>query len=303
MRVSILIKSGPARGRRMMLRAGQIAKFGRSDWADFSIPDDDQLDGVHFEIDCRSNRVWLKAVNASSKVSIGQQEVSEAELRHRDIVRAGNSEFEFDISVVQDVGASESADSLPHTKSPAPVDVSARAEYLELSEEAIDLAAGFTNFDQFGAELQTAGMWPDAILWRAFHANKQHAVAWACKIIRRYLPELNLNPKQTAAYELAAQWSEQASEELRLQALAAAEKLKFAGIGASVAIAVGWSGGSMAPQGFEPVPPDPRATARWVQAGLLGVIAAPSPSGYTKSYKSILDEAPMFFDPLEHGEA
>ncbi len=301
MRVSILIKSGPARGRRMILRAGQVAKFGRSDWADFPIPDDDSLDEVHFEVDCRSNRVQL---NASSKVSIGQQEVTETELRDRDVVRAGNSEFVFEISITQEPGNNEPASAgLPEANTVVSVDVAARAEYLELTEKAIDLAASFTAYEPFGAELQTAEMWSDAILWRAFHSKKVDAVTWACKTIHRYMPELNLNSKQTAAFELAAKWSEQPTEELRLQALSAAEKLKFSGVGASVALAVGWSGGSMTPPSFEPVPPDPRATARCVHAALLSVMATPTPSGSTKSFKAILDEAPASIDPLEHTEA
>lgn len=71
----------------------------------------------------------------------------------------------------------------------------------------------------------------------------------------------------------AENWVRETEEETRRAALDAAMGAETKTPGVWVALAAGWSGGSMAPADTASVPPPPFLTARAVNAAILGLLA------------------------------
>jgi hypothetical protein len=49
-RAIVAVKWGPLQGQKTILEPGTAKRFGRAEWADFVVPHDRQMSGVHFEI-------------------------------------------------------------------------------------------------------------------------------------------------------------------------------------------------------------------------------------------------------------
>ncbi len=49
-RAIVAVKWGPLQGQKTILEPGTAKRFGRAEWADFIIPHDRQMSGVHFEV-------------------------------------------------------------------------------------------------------------------------------------------------------------------------------------------------------------------------------------------------------------
>lgn len=280
----------------MLLRDGQVARFGRSDWADFPFPEDSQLADVHFEVDCSNRRVMLTALSPDHSLSLRGNPVSKIELFSSDVVVAGGSEFLFSIEGQNSTNSAISSEAAElTTKSDVVVE---RAEYLELSEESQEDSSQFDRFTAFGEHLKLKRRWADAFLWFAFHANKQDAIVWTLQLIESVEEHLSLKPAQTIALDLVRAWLQTPNDAIRMECNSYAEKLVWRGVGVWLACAVGSSGGSMAPEGFEEVSPDPRATARWIRACLLVVSETGRAGGPDDFAYRILQSAPTFVDPL-----
>ncbi len=98
MRVAIVVRSGPAAGRRIQLKAGQLAKFGRSNWADFAFSDDAAMADVHFEIRCDTQACHIAALAQESPTLVNQQPITQAQLNSGDVILAGQTRFALDIT-------------------------------------------------------------------------------------------------------------------------------------------------------------------------------------------------------------
>ena len=49
-RAIVAVKWGPLQGQKTILEPGTAKRFGRAEWADFAVPHDRQMSGVHFEV-------------------------------------------------------------------------------------------------------------------------------------------------------------------------------------------------------------------------------------------------------------
>lgn len=49
-RAIVAVKWGPLQGQKTILEPGTTKRFGRAEWADFAVPHDRQMSGVHFEV-------------------------------------------------------------------------------------------------------------------------------------------------------------------------------------------------------------------------------------------------------------
>lgn len=111
----------------------------------------------------------------------------------------------------------------------------------------------------------------DAIGFCAYLLPRREAVGWACQCIR------NMNDKLDAdalrLIEIAEGWFNAPQEESRKVALDAGMSAVSSGPAAWVALAAGWSGGSMVPEPNQPVPPAPHLTAQAVRAAVLTSLA------------------------------
>lgn len=106
--------------------------------------------------------------------------------------------------------------------------------------------------------LLDAGVMPDAVKLLARLLPKRYAVAWLCQCARDQPLEL----EDKAGASLAEKWVREPTESNRRAAFEFANSGGYKSLGAWLAAAAGWSGGSLAPSAQEtPVPPPEHLTA------------------------------------------
>lgn len=288
MRIAIIAKSGPAAGRRIVLRGGQIARVGRTDWADFALPEDMDLADCHFAVHCSDNTATIQALAKDRETKINSTPVDRSELQHGDVIAAGATLFQVEIE-----GAAKLAienDSL----APPPSPESNRnetleiANYIGLSEAAIELAGKSTDPKRFGNMLVQKSQLNDALRWFAHTMPKPQAVQWACSCVEETLHSQG-NSVQLAAYRAALRWAREPKDDYREDAKQLAEIAKHEGIGGALAAAAGWSGGSLGPSDAPEIPPDDRLTARCVCIALAIADGLGAPGGSTVRLSGYVD--------------
>jgi hypothetical protein len=114
------------------------------------------------------------------------------------------------------------------------------------------------NLRRFLDELLARGMPADALVVMARILPKRYVIAWACECLNSTFAR---DPKTAdvdrAGLALAQQWLSDPTEERRRAASEFAESGEFKTPGAWIAASAGWSGGSLAPRGYDAiVPPD-----------------------------------------------
>jgi hypothetical protein len=127
------------------------------------------------------------------------------------------------------------------------------SEHCNISDEARALAAAGDSCDALLDKLAAAGQWPDAMRVLAYALPKPQAIAWAwhCATVM----DDGSNEAQRAALQVAQAWLREPNEEHRAPAHAASEAAGLDSAAGCVALAVFWSGGSMAPPDAPPVAP------------------------------------------------
>ena len=123
----------------------------------------------------------------------------------------------------------------------------------------------------FLRSLVEKGDWAKAISFCAYLLPRREAVWWGCQTLRAIQ---QANPAGAAALNVAEAWVHAPEESLRRQALDLASRSDPAQPTTWMALAAGWSGGSIAPPEMRSVPPAPYQTARAIRAGLLIAMAA-----------------------------
>jgi hypothetical protein len=111
----------------------------------------------------------------------------------------------------------------------------------------------------------------DAITFCAYLLGLREAVWWGHQCLS-LLPE-RLAPEDLVMMALAEDWVRRPEEDTRTKSLDAGMASRTKTPGVWIALAAGWSGGSMIGPDSMPVPPPPYLTAKAVNAGVLGVLA------------------------------
>ena len=111
----------------------------------------------------------------------------------------------------------------------------------------------------------------EAIAFCAYLLPRRYCVWWGHESLVALGDYLDANDREMM--ELAATWVGSPKEDERYAALEAAMDSASKTPGVWVALAAGWSGGSMVGPDLPPVPPAPHLTARAVNAGILSVLA------------------------------
>ena len=281
MRIAIIAKSGPAAGRRIVLRSGQIARVGRTDWADFALPEDLDLADIHFAVHCNESTVSVQALAPGRDTKINGAAVSQAEIHHGDRIEAGATLFHVEIEGAPKL-AIENMDSVAiSSEEPNRNEVLEIAEYIGLSEGAIELARTATNPKRFGDVLIQNDNLKDALSWFAHTMPKPQAILWACACVEEVM-QSDRNSVQQAAYRSALRWGREPIDDNREDAKQLAEIAKHEGLGGILAASAGWSGGSLGPSNVPPIPPDDRLTARCVCIA-LSIAGSPLAPGAAKA--------------------
>ncbi len=130
------------------------------------------------------------------------------------------------------------------------------------------------NPEGFLERLADNELFEDALTFIAYALPKREAIWWGLCCVRELTPQ---EPPAPIASALAAvqAWVDQPDEERRRAAMPAAETATFGTPAGCAALAVFFSGGSMAPPDCPKVPPDEKLTARTIAAAVvLGILTA-----------------------------
>lgn len=300
MRATLQLIASQGMGRRFEVRQGQIARFGKTEWADFRIPDETLAD-VHFSVECQATGCVLRPVANDRPVAVNSQRATaEVPLKNGDRIEAGHSILlvKLDGEVMQHA-ESEPAPAAPVETGPArmttaewttllgylDVDEAARGvpQDGQTADEALDALIGA---EQFAAAGRLVAHWlgPRAAVW------------WGCCCLES-LGLATLATPQHAAWAAARDWALAPTEANRRQAERALHECKGKGPGGALSVAAYCGGGSLAPPNNpEPVSPDPRANGQAVAAALTvaSVLGAPNETtnrwlGFLRAGRDLLD--------------
>ena len=103
MRMVLKIASGPYEGRTVLLQTGQTVKVGRTEWADFCVPHDDRISGVHFAAECERSRCVIRDLESTNGTTLNGEAVTEAELHDGDVIAAGRTTFDVTVEITESV--------------------------------------------------------------------------------------------------------------------------------------------------------------------------------------------------------
>jgi hypothetical protein len=277
MLVVLQATSNGTRTRRIQLRANQVVKVGRSEWADFSFSDDSSMSEVQLEIRSTSDGCMVRSLSTECPTYVNGQEVQTAALHDGYQIRAGRTQILVRIdgerfspqSTIEVPPPAEPSEADPSpVPSLAPLSLVATCAFLEFADEFAAPAANAKSAETFIAHLVVKKEYLSALKLRAFLLGKRPAVWWGCLCIRDALDE-PLPAVQQQAVRAAATWVGEPDENHRRSAEQHAAAAKYSGAGATLALSAFWSGGSIAPEGSPDVEPDERLTSQGVAASLI----------------------------------
>lgn len=92
MRVILETSSDAATPRRTCLTAGQSLTIGRTEWAEWAIPDQ-RMSDVHFSLTLTSDTCQLNDLGSTNGTFLNEKKIAESLLRDGDTIRAGGTVF------------------------------------------------------------------------------------------------------------------------------------------------------------------------------------------------------------------
>lgn len=119
----------------------------------------------------------------------------------------------------------------------------------------------------FLQETTDARNWHQAVSYCAYLLPRRVAIAWGCRSLRRMFDHFDANDSRSL--NVAETWVIQLDEQSRNKALAVGNANDPEQPATWLALAAGWSGGSVVPAEFKPVEAKPDQAARAVRAALL----------------------------------
>ncbi len=157
---------------------------------------------------------------------------------------------------------------------------------LDLDDAALPLLAGEPTPSEFLRALIEAGLHADAVAYLAHGLPRREAVWWGCLCTRDTAPAEG--SAEALALAAAEAWVYAPDEEHRL---AAEHTIKAAGLQSPAGLlaqAVAWSGGSLAPEGLQEVPPPEHLTGRMVSAAVMVAATRLSAQGLPETFARFL---------------
>lgn len=291
MRLILEVTSGPSEGRQIPLQAGEIARFGSSDFADVCFPTDSEMSDVHFELHCELTGCSLRDVAGSGKTLLNDEPVSESAFHDGDVIIAGQTSLV--ASIEGKIYSDPSADAEPATATDGDAEDAPQAaidfcQPLDLEDESLRLLLPGMSVPAFVAELTEHEQFPDAIRVLSLYLPKRQAIAWAHQGVQ-LASTGKLSPKDQAAMDSVETFLKDPTEENRRAAHAAAAATDFSGGASWVALSVFWSEGSIAPEGLPDVEPDDYLSGQAVYASLLMTATNGDATRINDRYQKILE--------------
>lgn len=264
MQVLLHITAGPATGRRFRLRQGQIARVGRTEWADFSVPADPDMADVHFEIQCDAYACWVRPLNAVETLRNGEP-IAESKIRNGDSIGAGSTTFAVTLEGLSDQALQESDEEQQQALEDAQPSAQSVLTGVPLSDAAKTLLSDDIKAAAFLDALLADSLLDDAAKFVAAWLPRPESVRWGCACVAEAM-DSQLTAAQRAAHAAAAAWAAEPNEDLRRAAQQAADAVGGKTPAGWLALAAFWSDGSIGP----PDAPEVRAP-EGIRAKMVGM--------------------------------
>ncbi|MEZ6102902.1 MAG: FHA domain-containing protein [Pirellulaceae bacterium] len=305
MQLILKVIGGPSTGMKLLLRQGEIAKVGRTEWADFCLPHDELLGEFHFAMQVNQNQCLLWDLDSGQPTMVNGQPVMTAYVNHGDLISAGTSEFAVELTgstiapsendnrktaVFEPVGQPESS-TAPDASSQdtGPQSLTEWCTALEISKEAMPVVTDESDPWDLVDAWQEQELFADCLRLAACLLAPIHAVRWGIDCVSSTQLELSDGGKQ--AMEAASKWAEKPDEANRRACEKIAEASEYDGAAAWVALAAFWSQGSMAPQGQPEVPPPPGLFAKALAGALMMAATHSEPTRANERYLAFIESA------------
>lgn len=284
MAVILQITEGPALGRRTFLRVGQVMRIGRTEWADFNVPQDAAMAPIHFSVEYDTHICRLRDLQSGAGTLVNGKPVGEAVLNHGDRITAGATTFHVQIEgahPTETVAATAPVAAVPtvrkgdsgykHVEISFAVDI---CKLFELDDPAKALLDEKQSVRQFYTLLVKQKLDLDAVRFLAHALPKREAVWWAARCVRSGLGDSESSRNDRVALDAAERWVAEPDEKNRRAAQNAADATGYETAAGWVAAGAFFSGGSMAPEGMPDVPPKETLTpqAAVVAINLIGSV-------------------------------
>ena len=156
-----------------------------------------------------------------------------------------------------------------------------------LSDDAVALMPESENTLAYLHKLCDEELLNDAFLTLARVLPKQYAIIWASRCVSEHCDD-KPDPEDQRCLDLVKQWLASPDEKLRRATMEAADARDYEGPFAWLAAAVGFSGGSLAPENQAEIPPPGHLTAVAVSACLTG-IAVTDPESTAEVGRQMID--------------
>lgn len=263
MQVILKVVSGPSAGRKFWLRPGDYTEVGSKAGVDFTV-NDNAMDRVHFMLECTHQGCKIYDGESPKPTFVNGEEIQAEVLADGDHIKAGDSLFLVTIEgkvVEEEVARSENAWPKIAAEKAATVcalyDVDAEKQPLLKSDPEPEL---------FITQLVEQKIWGAATEFLAYALPKREAIWWLCQMIREN--KKFTGPKQEAALEGAEKWVREPGDEARRAACDLSDQAGLTTPAGLAAMAVFYSGGSLAPPELDDVEPEETLTARICRGGL-----------------------------------
>jgi pSer/pThr/pTyr-binding forkhead associated (FHA) protein len=93
MQAVLEIVAGPHLGKKTVVRADQVATFGRTERADFAFPLDPHMSGAHFVVEQSPLDCRIRDLDSGNGTFLNGKRIQEAVLHDADVIRAGKTDF------------------------------------------------------------------------------------------------------------------------------------------------------------------------------------------------------------------
>jgi len=287
------------------VRRGEMVRVGRTAWADFSVPGDDDMADVHFTVQYDAQGIRVTDLNTAAGTLVNGEKVTDALLRTGDELSAGQTVFSVlvegqpppEAEPDQAAGPStESAGDALASNASEPRFAADLCQHVELDEVAMALLGDQQPPDEFLEALVDAELFVDACKLLAIWLPKTDAVAWAGQCVREIFGE-SLTAKEEQALKAALDWASDPSEENRRAAGAAGEAVGHDHAAGVLGMAAFVSGGSLAPPDLAPVPPAEGLTARCIAAAIAMAAYHGNPAQAGARFRKFLESGRKLLTP------
>lgn len=130
--------------------------------------------------------------------------------------------------------------------------------------------------------------WSSAVSFCAYLLPRRVAVAWGCRALRQMVDRFE--PEASRALRFAEAWVEEPDEIHRSKALAAGNASDYNSPTTWLALAAGFSGGSVVPPEYDPVEAKPEQTAKAVRAAILIAMCGLAPDSRDRIMTACLED-------------